>query len=122
MSGLRAEFPALFVASSASEEAYGGCMAAGRGFVHVSAEGDLEPCPFAPFSDSSVRDLPLGAALRSPFLRKIRESAVRLSESAGGCALWRKRGWLEGLLQEQADLLGPGEPRHAEGSGRRLAA
>ncbi len=116
MSVLQAEFPALFFASSASEEAYGGCMAAGRGFVHVSAEGNLEPCPFSPFSDTSLRDLPLGAALRSPFLRKIRASDEHLSESEGGCALWRKRGWLEGLLQEQADLLGSGEPRHAEES------
>jgi MoaA/NifB/PqqE/SkfB family radical SAM enzyme len=123
MSLLRTEFPALFVASSASEEAYGGCMAAGKGFVHVSPEGDLEPCPFAPFSDTSLKDLPLGAALRSSLLRKIRESDEHLSESEGGCALWQKRNWIEGLQQGQANPLDPVRLRHREESAcRRMAA
>jgi len=26
----------------------GGCLSAGRGFVHVNAAGEVEPCPFAP--------------------------------------------------------------------------
>jgi MoaA/NifB/PqqE/SkfB family radical SAM enzyme len=88
---LRREFPALFLASSATEQAYGGCMAAGEGFAHVNAEGDLEPCPFAPYSDTNLRTVPLRYALKSPLLREIRESDVRLSESDGGCALWTRR-------------------------------
>ena len=65
---LRSEFRALFVASSASEAAFGGCMAAGEGFVHVSAEGDLEPCPFSPFSDTNLRAgaAPGGPAVAAP--------------------------------------------------------
>ncbi len=31
---MRREFPALFLSASAGERAYGGCPAAGRGFVH----------------------------------------------------------------------------------------
>ena len=42
MSVLRSEFPALFLASSNMEQRFGGSVAAGRAFVHVSAEGDLE--------------------------------------------------------------------------------
>ncbi len=68
MALLRREFPGLFLASSVSEQAFGGCMAAGRGFVHVSAEGDLEPCPFSPFSDINLREVPLREALQSRFL------------------------------------------------------
>ncbi len=34
---LRSEFRALFVASAASEAAFGGCMAAGEGFVQTEA-------------------------------------------------------------------------------------
>ncbi len=43
---LRSEFRAMFVASSASEQSYGGRMPAGRGFVHVSAEAapHVAPC------------------------------------------------------------------------------
>ncbi|MFH0915417.1 MAG: radical SAM protein [bacterium] len=100
---LRREFPGLFLASSASEQAFGGCMAAGRGFIHVNAEGDLEPCPFSPFSDTNLRQVPLREALRSWFLREIRESDEHLSESGGGCALWTKREWLESLLADAGD-------------------
>ena len=97
MMALRSEFPALFLASSASESAYGGCQAAGRGFVHLSAEGDLEPCPFSPFSDTNLRRVPLRVALQSPLLHNIRESGEHLSERAGGCALWVKRDWVQSL-------------------------
>ena len=98
MALLRREFPGIFLASSASEQAFGGCMAAGKGFIHVNAEGDLEPCPFSPFSDTNLRQVPLREALRSRFLREIRESDEHLSESGGGCALWTKREWLESIL------------------------
>ena len=95
---LKGEFRAVFLASSASESAYGGCMAAGQGFVHVSAEGDLEPCPFSPFSDTNLRRVPLRVALQSRLLRNIRESGEHLSESAGGCALWARREWVQSLM------------------------
>jgi MoaA/NifB/PqqE/SkfB family radical SAM enzyme len=95
---LRNEFRALFVASGASEAAFGGCMAAGEGFVHVSAEGDLEPCPFSPFSDTNLREVPLRVALQSRLLRNIRESGEHLSEAGGGCALWNKRDWVQSMM------------------------
>ena len=95
---LRAEFPGIFLAPSSSEDAFGGCLAAGRGFVHVSAEGALEPCPFAPFSDVNLQDVPLREALQSKLMRTIRESEEHLGESQGGCALWSKRDWVASLV------------------------
>jgi len=89
---------ALFVAFPGDEERYGGCLAAGRGFVHVDPQGRLEPCPFAPFSDTSVRELSLAEALRSPLLAAIRENHGRLTETQGGCALWAERDWVRTLL------------------------
>ena len=99
---LRSEFRAIFVASAASEAAFGGCMAAGEGFVHVSAEGDLEPCPFSPFSDTNLRQVPLRVALNSRLLTNIRESGEHLSEARGGCALWTKRDWVQSLMAPPA--------------------
>lgn len=95
---LRREFPALFLASAVGEQAYGGCLAAGRGFVHVNPEGGVEPCPFSPFSDVDARRVGLKRALQSGLLSAIRDSGSRLSEAEGGCALWNRRDWLEGLL------------------------
>lgn len=78
---------ALCVDFPGDEERYGGCLAAGRGFVHVSPQGRLEPCPYAPISDRSVRDAPLAEALRSPLFAAIRMNPERLAETRGGCAL-----------------------------------
>ncbi|TFG60831.1 MAG: radical SAM protein, partial [Spirochaetales bacterium] len=54
------------------EEQYGGCLAAGRGFIHVADDGRLEACPFAPYSDSNAASAGLAAALESPLMQAIR--------------------------------------------------
>jgi MoaA/NifB/PqqE/SkfB family radical SAM enzyme len=97
----RSQFPALFVAVPGDEEEIGGCLSAGKGFVHISAEGNVEPCPFAPYSDTNLRDSSLKDALQSKFLQAIRENHDRLSEAEGGCALWVERAWVRDLLNRQ---------------------
>ncbi len=98
MEQFRAAFPALFVAFPGDEDQFGGCLSSGRGFVHVAADGSLEPCPFAPYSDTSLKDIPLKEALKSEFLKTIRENRDKLDESNGGCALWVQREWVRSLL------------------------
>jgi MoaA/NifB/PqqE/SkfB family radical SAM enzyme len=95
-------FPAVFVAVPWDEEQTGGCLAAGRGFVHISATGDLEPCPFVPYSDTSLKDLPLRDALASRFLLALRENHAEFAETEGGCSLWKQREKLRALLASQA--------------------
>jgi MoaA/NifB/PqqE/SkfB family radical SAM enzyme len=91
---------ALFVNVPGDEKDFGGCLSAARGFVHVSAEGDLEPCPFAPYSDANLNQKSLLEALQSPFLKAVRESEDHLEESQGSCALWARREWVKGLLEK----------------------
>lgn len=100
MTAYRQQYQALFLAFPGSEIDFGGCLAAGKGFVHINAEGDVEPCPFSPYSDASLRDMPLVEALRSPLLRTIRENDFRLDESNGICALWQNREWVSKLVEE----------------------
>jgi len=79
---------ALRLAFPGNEKLLGGCLAAGRGFVHISASGDVEPCPFAGHSDRNITSVPLTEALKSPLLSNIRQKHHLLQESAvGGCAL-----------------------------------
>ncbi len=101
MAAFRSKYSALFVSVPDDEKDFGGCLSAGRGFVHVSAEGDLEPCPFAPYSDTSLKDKPLKEALKSPLLKAIREAKDHTPETAGSCALWTKREWVRSLLAEK---------------------
>jgi len=90
--------PALFIPFPGDEDQYGGCLAAGRGFIHVSASGEVEPCPFAPFSDTNLKNVSLKDALGSEFLSKVRENHHLLKEGDGGCALWHNREWLTKLI------------------------
>ena len=121
----RRTLPALFVAFPHDEVALGGCLAAGRGFIHINAIGDVEPCPFSPYSDSNLEEMSLEEALASPLFKKILSSGVALDERDGRCALWKRRSWVETLLEEEspgakrdrrfdedgatAELLGSGE-------------
>ena len=44
----------------------GGCIAGGRCFMHINANGDVEPCAFIHYSDSNIRDKSLLEAYKSP--------------------------------------------------------
>jgi MoaA/NifB/PqqE/SkfB family radical SAM enzyme len=98
VAGFRRRFPAVFVAVPWDEEQTGGCLASGRGFVHINAGGDLEPCPFAPYSDTNLKRLSLREGLRSPFLAAMRERHDGFAETEGGCALWKRRDEVRALL------------------------
>ena len=101
--GLQARSRAVFITFPGDEEQFGGCLAAGRGFVHIGPDGSLEPCPFAPYSDVSVATMPLKDALQSNLLRQIRDNHAALKETRGGCALWRKREWVESLQENSEE-------------------
>ena len=43
-----------------------GCVAGGRRYLHINANGDIEPCAFIHYSDSSIYDKTILEALQSP--------------------------------------------------------
>jgi MoaA/NifB/PqqE/SkfB family radical SAM enzyme len=100
----------LFIAFPHDEMALGGCLAAGRGFVHINAYGDVEPCPFSPYSDSSLTEMSFEQALGSRLFRAIRDSDA-LDEADGRCALWKRREWVKDLVGKREPVRGPIEER-----------
>ena len=44
----------------------GGCIAGGRRYLHINANGDVDPCVFIHYSDANIRKMSLLDALRSP--------------------------------------------------------
>ena len=94
----RRTMPALFIAFPHDEMAFGGCLAAGKGFLHINAYGDAEPCPFSPYSDRNLVEASFREALASPLFQRIRAEAITLDETDGRCALWKRREWVKGLL------------------------
>lgn len=43
-----------------------GCIAGGRRYLHINANGDIEPCAFIHYADSNIREKTLLEALQSP--------------------------------------------------------
>jgi MoaA/NifB/PqqE/SkfB family radical SAM enzyme len=104
LEGFRHKYPALFVGFPSGEEEFGGCLAAGKGFVHINAEGDVQPCPFSPYADANLKSKSLIEALRSPFLQRVLSNVAEEEESNGICGLWQKREWVESLIKVSPEI------------------
>jgi MoaA/NifB/PqqE/SkfB family radical SAM enzyme len=50
-------------------EFVGGCIAGGRRYFHINANGDMDPCAFIHYSDSNIREKTLLEGLRSPLFQ-----------------------------------------------------
>ena len=58
---------ALFTLDFQNDAEYvGGCIAGGRNYLHINANGDVDPCVFIHYSDSNIREKRLLDCLRSP--------------------------------------------------------
>lgn len=96
---LRQKYKNMIILSfPGDEKEMGGCLAAGRGFFHISPSGKAEACPFSPYSDRSVADAGLKEALKSPFFEKLRNSGLVGGEHEGGCVLFEREGEVRGML------------------------
>lgn len=95
----------LFLSFPGDEKHTGGCLAAGRGFFHINANGSAEPCPFSPYSDMSLKECSLLAALQSPLFKRLNHSGLLLGEHQGGCVLFEKEAEVKELAAAAVDQL-----------------
>ncbi len=63
---MRSKKPLLVLDFQNDGEFVGGCVAGGRRYMHINANGDVEPCVFIHYSNVNIRDVSLLEALRSP--------------------------------------------------------
>lgn len=49
-------------------EYVGGCIAGGRRYFHINANGDIDPCVFVHYSDSNIHEKTILEALQSPMM------------------------------------------------------
>jgi len=96
---LRTHYPdRIFLSFPGDEKHTGECLAAGRGFFHISADGNAEPCPFSPYSDTNLKKNTLLGALRSPLFQKLNKGGMLLGEHDGGCLLFQKQSIVKEML------------------------
>ena len=70
---IRAHYP-LFAADFWNDGPYtGGCLAGGRRYFHITANGGIEPCAFIHISQGNIKNMSLKEALQLPFFKEIQK-------------------------------------------------
>ena len=54
-------------------EFVGGCIAGGRRYLHINANGDVEPCVFIHYSGANINEVSLIEALQQPLFQAYRD-------------------------------------------------
>jgi MoaA/NifB/PqqE/SkfB family radical SAM enzyme len=90
---------AYIVHSPADEEAFGGCVSAGRGFAHVNPVGDVTACPFSALATHNLRTSTLHQAFLSPLFAMIRDNGHLLEAQGHPCGLFANAGKLERMAK-----------------------
>jgi MoaA/NifB/PqqE/SkfB family radical SAM enzyme len=83
----REDNPIFIIHSPNDEEFFGGCVSAGRGFVHVTPAGDLTACPVSNLATHNLQTSSLKHGLASPLFKKIRENGHIQESHDLPCAL-----------------------------------
>lgn len=78
----------------------GGCIAGGRRYLHINANGDIEPCAFIHYSDSNIREKTLLEALCSPLFMAYRKGQPFSDNLLRPCPLLDNQGALARMVHE----------------------
>lgn len=74
--------------SPGDEEKFGGCVSAGKGFVHITPSGDVTPCPVSNIATHNLTRSTLADALEGELFSEIRENHHLLETEGMPCALF----------------------------------
>ncbi len=90
-----------------------GCLAGGRRYLHINANGDMEPCAFIHYSDSNIREKTLLEALQSPLFKAYRKGQPFNNNHLRPCPLLDNPAELPRMVKESGahstDLQNPEE-------------
>jgi MoaA/NifB/PqqE/SkfB family radical SAM enzyme len=88
-----------------------GCIAGGRCYLHINANGDVEPCAFIHYSDSNIHETTLLGALQSPLFAQYRDNQPFNENHLRPCPLLDNPGRLADMVEASGatstDLLDP---------------
>ncbi|MEA5051021.1 MAG: radical SAM protein [Oscillospiraceae bacterium] len=80
-------------------EFVGGCIAGGRCYLHINANGDIEPCAFIHYSDSNIREKTLLEAYKSPLFMAYHNSQPFNGNMLRPCPLLDNPGALTKMVE-----------------------
>ncbi len=96
---LRSTGAAWIIHSPEDEEFLGGCVSAGRGFAHVTPQGDVTACPVSALATHNLRAATLRESLASPLFAMIRGRHHLLETEGHPCALFAHADELEQMAE-----------------------
>lgn len=79
-----------------------GCIAGGRQYLHINANGDIEPCAFIHYADSNIHEKTLLEAYRSPLFMQYRENQPFNRNQLQPCPLLDNPGRLAAIVKKSA--------------------
>lgn len=77
-----------------------GCIAGGRRYLHINANGDIEPCAFIHYSDSNIKEKTLIEAYQSPLFMGYRENQPFNGNHLRPCPLLDNIGALSSVVDK----------------------
>jgi len=93
----------------------GGCIAGGRRYLHINANGDIEPCAFIHYSDSNIHEKTLLEALQSPLFKQYHKNQPFNENLLRPCPLLDNPGRLTEMVEvsgaKSTDLMKPEDVR-----------
>ncbi|MGE5632194.1 MAG: radical SAM protein [Caulobacteraceae bacterium] len=88
-----------------------GCVAGGRSYLHINANGDVEPCDFIHYSNVNIKDVSLMDALKSPLFMEYRKGQPFNENHLRPCPLLDNQGRLADMVKHSGahstDMLSP---------------
>jgi MoaA/NifB/PqqE/SkfB family radical SAM enzyme len=96
-----------------------GCMAAGKNYLHINANGDIEPCAFIHYSDTNIYDNTLIEALQSPLFKEYGRNQPFNDNALRPCPLLDNPDRLVSIIENtdavSTDLAAPEDVHHLTG-------
>lgn len=93
-----------------------GCIAGGRFYLHINANGDIEPCAFIHYADSNIHEKTLLEAYQSPLFQAYRKNQPFNKNHLRPCPLLDNVGRLTEMVEESGakstDMESPENVRH----------
>lgn len=93
-----------------------GCIAGGRNYLHINANGDIEPCVFIHYSDSNIYDKTLVEAFQSPLFMAYKEGQPFNNNHLRPCPMLENPEKLRNMVHKtnahSTDLMSPESVDH----------
>lgn len=76
-----------------------GCIAGGKDYMHINANGDVEPCVFIHYSDANIREMSIKEALQQPLFQEYRKNQPFNKNHLRPCPMLENPGILTKMVE-----------------------